>query len=238
MTSRQAGILAAIVEAHAEIGHPVGSITLARLFKVASSTIRGEMNTLEQLGYINQPHTSAGRIPTDKGYRWYVNHIQADEDKDAFSEQFKALGIRIRGAGEPNQTLKSAIDILVELTSNAGIGTLGPHLHTGGLSHLFGQPEFASKSTTQSVAYLLDNLENWLREVHPTKPVSVFIGQENPVGKTSGCSLIISRFSSPYSDNSYIGVLGSTRQNYRQAIALVQYAGHILESSLEDSKEN
>ena len=232
MTSRQAAVLAAIIEAHAEVGHPVGSVTLAKLFKVASSTIRGEMNALEQLGYINQPHTSAGRVPTDKGYRWYVNRIQEGGQKTEPLDQYKVLGIRIKGAGEPGQALRSAIDSLVELTSNAGIGTLGPHLYTGGLSHLFSQPEFASRETTQAVAYLLDNLENWLREVRPTKSISVFIGRENPVGKASGCSLIISRFSSPYSDNSYIGVLGSTRQNYRQAMALVEYAGNVLEDTL------
>ena len=225
--------MAAIVEAHAEVGHPVGSVTLARLFQVASSTIRGEMNVLEQLGYIDQPHVSAGRVPTDKGYRWYVNYLQENKPAASFIDQRKALGTKVRGAGEPEQALKSAIDSLVELTSNAGIGTLGPHLYTGGLGHLFGQPEFASRQTAQAVAYLLDNLETWLREVSPTKPVSVFIGHENPIGKASGCSLVISRFASPLSDNSYIGVLGPTRQNYRQVMALVEHAGRILEESLE-----
>ncbi len=233
MTTRQAEILAAIVEAHAEVGHPIGSVTLAKLFNVASSTIRGEMNILEQQGYIDQPHVSAGRVPTDKGYRWYVNRIQEAQREPDFLEQCKALGVKVRGAGEPDQALKSAIDSLVDLTANAGIGTLGPHLYTGGLSYLFGQPEFASKETAKSVAYLLDNLENWLREVSPTKPISVFIGRENPIGKSSGCSLIISRFSSLYSDNSYIGILGPTRQNYRQAMALVEYAGKVLQDSLE-----
>ena len=234
MTERQSDILAAIVEAYAEVGHPIGSVTLAKLFNVASSTIRGEMSILEKLGYIRQPHVSAGRIPTDKGYRWYVNRLHENEKRTDFLDQCKALGIKIKGAGEPDQALRSAIDSLVELTFNAGIGTLGPHLYTGGLSYLFGQPEFDSKSTTQAVAYLLDNLENWLREVSPTKSVSVFIGHENPIGKASGCSLIISRFSSPYSNNSYIGVLGSTRQNYKQAMILVEHAGRILEDSLED----
>ena len=227
--------MAAIIEAHAEVGHPVGSVTLAKLFKVASSTIRNEMGALERLSYIYQPHTSAGRVPTDKGYRWYVNRIQEGGQKAEPLDQRRVLGVRIKGAGEPDQALRSAIGSLVELTSNAGIGTLGPHLHTGGLSQLFAQPEFASKETSTAVAYLLDNLEAWLREVCPEKPVSVFIGRENPVGKASGCSLIISRFRSPYSDHSYIGVLGSTRQNYRQAMALVEYAGNVLEEALEDS---
>ena len=131
MTNRQAEILAAIVEAHAEVGHPIGSVTLARLFNVASSTIRGEMNFLEQQSYIEQPHISAGRIPTDKGYRWYVNRLQEAQREPGFLDQCKALGIKIKGAGEPDQALKSAIDSLVELTANAGIGTLGPSFAYG-----------------------------------------------------------------------------------------------------------
>ena len=231
LTPRQANILIAIVEAYAEVGHPVGSVTLAKLFKVSSSTIRGEMSCLEKLGFIKQPHTSAGRIPTDKGYRWYVNGLQEKEQEIENMDQFKAMQTRIKSAGEPDQAIRSALDSLVELTSNAAIGTLGPYLYTSGLTSLFSQPEFTTQETTQAVAYLLDNLENWLRETNPNQPVSVFIGKENPVGKASGCSLIISRFQSPYSHRGYIGIIGSTRQNYRQTMLLVEYAGQTLQKS-------
>ena len=75
MTDRQFAILTAIIEQYAEIAAPVGSVTLAKLFGVSSATIRSEMSRLEEMGLIMQPHTSAGRIPTDKGYRVYVNNI-------------------------------------------------------------------------------------------------------------------------------------------------------------------
>ena len=75
MTERQAHILASIIEQYAEIAAPVGSVTLAKLFGVSSATIRSEMVRLEEMGLIMQPHTSAGRIPTDKGYRHYVNTL-------------------------------------------------------------------------------------------------------------------------------------------------------------------
>ena len=70
MTDRQKAILAAIIEQYAEIAAPVGSVTLAKLFGVSSATIRSEMAKLEEMGFIEAPHTSAGRIPTDKGYRF------------------------------------------------------------------------------------------------------------------------------------------------------------------------
>ena len=80
----------------------------------------------------------------------------------------------------------------------------------------------------------MDNLEPWLREAAPNQALNVFIGAENPIGRDSGVSLIISRFRSPYSDNSYIGVLGPTRQSYAKVMALVSQTGKILEQLLLD----
>jgi heat-inducible transcriptional repressor len=81
----------------------------------------------------------------------------------------------------------------------------------------------------QQVARLLDNLEPWLREAAPNQPLSVYIGSENPIGRSAGCSLIISKFNSPFSERSYIGVLGPTRQSYRDVMNLVHRAGMALE---------
>src|SRR5689334_25159619 len=78
ITKRQEQILSAIIEQYAEVASPVGSSLLAKLFNVSSATIRAEMAELERLGFINQPHTSAGRIPTDKGYRHYVNQFSEE----------------------------------------------------------------------------------------------------------------------------------------------------------------
>ena len=76
MTERQREILYAIIEEYAELATPVGSVTLAKLFDCSSATIRAEMVKLEAMGYITQPHTSAGRVSTDAGYRLYVNSLQ------------------------------------------------------------------------------------------------------------------------------------------------------------------
>ena len=124
------------------------------------------------------------------------------------------------------------MDTLVELTHNLGLATIGNQLYMSGLSNLFGQPEFIQAGQVQEVARLLDNLEPWLREAAPNEPLSVFIGTENPIGRSAGCSLIISRFDSPYSDNSYIGVLGPTRQSYRDVMEYVKKTGEALEGAL------
>jgi len=232
MTTRQQAILLAIVEQYAEVASPVGSNLLAKLFGVSSATIRAEMAELEHQGYINQPHTSAGRIPSDKGYRFYVNHLTEQEPSLEERRGEKAITTRIASGGMPERTIRNAVDTLVELTHNLGLATIGDQLYMSGLGNLFGQPEFVLPGQVQEVARLLDNLEPWLKEAAPNDPLSVYIGRENPIGRGAGCSLIISRFRSPYSDRSYIGVLGPTRQSYRDVTALVSRAGQALEEAL------
>lgn len=235
MTQRQEAILMSVVEQYAEVASPVGSSLLSKLFGVSSATIRAEMAELEKLGYIKQPHTSAGRIPTDRGYRYYVNILSdnnSDHSRLTERRAERALTARVEGGGLPDRTIRNAVDTLVELTHNLGIATIGNQLYMSGLSNLFGQPEFVSGQDVQQIARLLDNLEPWLREAAPNEPLSVYIGTENPIGSSANASLIISRFRSPYSDRSYIGVLGPTRQQYKDVMSLVEHAGKVLEDAL------
>lgn len=233
LSERQQRILKAIVEQYAEVASPVGSSLMAKAFGVSSATIRSEMAELEQKGFIDQPHTSAGRIPTDKGYRFYVNNM-ADgiESSPAERRAEKALASRVVQGGVPERVIRGAVDTLVELTHNLGLATIGDQLYMSGLSNLFGQPEFINSSQVRKVASLLDNLEPWLYEAAPNEPLSVYIGQENPIGRGAGCTLIVSRFRSPYSDQSYIGVLGPTRQSYRDVMTLVRRTGEALEEAM------
>lgn len=209
---------------------------LAKLFGVSSATIRSEMAKLEEMGYIEQPHTSAGRIPTDAGYRFYVNSLneaQVDHPQQLLDRTARAIEARVSTHSDrADRAIRSAVDSLVELTQNLGIATIGDELYLSGIGNLFSQPEFMQGEHVQQVARLLDNLEPWLREARPNEPLNVYIGSENPIGKTSGVSLIISRFRSPYSDNSYIGVLGPTRQSYAKVMRLVRHTGAMLEEIL------
>jgi heat-inducible transcriptional repressor len=233
MTERQIAILTAIIEQYAEIASPVGSVTLAKLFNVSSATVRSEMAKLEELGLIAQPHTSAGRIPTDKGYRFYVNLLTNQQQPEQVDRSARAIEARVSNHGtRADRAIRSAVDSLVDLTQNLGLATIGDELYLAGMGNLFSQPEFTGGVHAQNVARLLDNLEPWLREAAPNEPLNVFIGSENPIGKSSGATLIISRFRSPYSDNSYIGVLGPTRQSYGRVMRLVRQTGAMLEEVL------
>ena len=243
ITERQRDILCQIIEEYAETASPVGSVTLAKLFGVSPATIRAEMARLEAMGLIAQPHTSAGRVPTDAGYRFYVNNLdgvneavgfgdEAEATKKSIERSAHALEVRVTSQSRADAAIRGAVDALVELTGNLGLATIGGQLYLAGISRLFTQPEFGDTRRVQAVAKLLDNLEPWLREAAPGEALNIFIGHENPIGKNSEVSLIISKFRSPFSDRSYIGVLGPTRQNYSRVMTLVKYAGNMLEEIL------
>lgn len=245
ISERQRQILTQIIEDYAETASPVGSVTMAKLFQVSSATIRAEMARLEALGLIAQPHTSAGRVPTDAGYRYYVNHLDLAKNTEKETAPLKEVGdnssigrgmhaieVRVSSQSQADAAIRRAVDSLVELTGNLGLATIGGQLYLAGISQLFTQPEFMDARRVQSVAKLLDNLEPWLREAAPGEPLNIFIGQENPIGKNSEVSLIISKFRSPFSDQSYIGVLGPTRQNYARVMSLVRFTGKMLEEVL------
>jgi heat-inducible transcriptional repressor len=197
------------------------------------------MARLEAFGLIAQPHTSAGRVPTDAGYRFYVNNLDGvnnigrdEAERRSLERGAHALEVRVSSQSRADTAIRGAVDALVELTGNLGLATIGGQLYLAGISRLFTQPEFGDTRRVQAVAKLLDNLEPWLREAAPGEALNIFIGHENPIGKNSEVSLIISKFRSPFSDRSYIGVLGPTRQNYSRVMSLVKYAGNMLEEIL------
>lgn len=241
MTERQKRILQAIVEQYSEVAEPVGSLILAKLFDVSSATIRNDMAALEDMGLIEQPHTSAGRIPTDQGYRTYVNQLIEDQKNEtrpalsnhrarqAFAKQLQA------SCGVPSKLVRRAVRGLAEMTDNLGFATIGEEIYISGFTNLFNQPDFADHDNVLALSRLIDNLEPWLDEVQPDEVINVFIGSENPIGKSSGATLIVNRFSSPYSEHSYIGVIGPTRQSYAKVMRLVEQTGLMLQEILSEA---
>lgn len=241
MTERQMRILQAIIEQYSEVASPVGSVMLAKLFNVSSATIRNDMAVLEGLGMIEQPHTSAGRTPTDKGYRTYVNHLLEMQKNETRPEKSnhrarQAMTKQLQAScGTVGNLIRQAVRGLADATDNLGFATIGDQVYTSGLNNLINLPDFADRESLLAVSYLIDNLEPWLQEVAPNEAINVFIGSENPIGKSSGATLIVSRFHSPYSDKSYIGVVGPTRQSYAKVMRLVAQTSLILQEVLSES---
>ena len=117
LDDRKMKILQTIIKTYLETGEPVGSRTISKYadLNLSSATIRNEMADLEDLGYIVQPHTSAGRIPSDKGYRWYVDMLM-DEKEQEVTEMKEQM---LQKADKMDQLLKQAAKVLAANTNYA-----------------------------------------------------------------------------------------------------------------------
>lgn len=114
LDERKEKILHAIIQNYLETGEPVGSRTISKAtdLNLSSATIRNEMSDLEELGYIVQPHTSSGRIPSDKGYRFYVDHLIADKEREV--TEIKEM--MIEKTEKMEKVLKQVVKILAANT--------------------------------------------------------------------------------------------------------------------------
>ncbi len=219
MTERQDNILAEIVRLYADSAEPVSSRELANSFGISSATIRAEMSVLEDAKLIYQPHVSAGRIPTDAGYRYFVNKLAdkpvvSGRSIQTISKRVDSLKDRTDGA------IKIAAETLSDMTGNMAFATLSDSVYFHGMGQLFSQPEFMDINQVGQAARFIDSVQEWLATADIDK-MQVYIGQENPVARASGLTMIVNRFNSPYSDRSYIGIVGPTRQSYEKVLNLV-----------------
>ncbi len=133
LDSRKITILNAIIKTYLETGEPVGSRTISKYsdLKLSSATIRNEMSDLEEMGYIIQPHTSAGRIPSDKGYRFYVNQIM--EEKETEVTEVKSL--MLQRVDRLELVLKKLVQLLAFNTNYAAMIS-GPRYHQNKLKFI------------------------------------------------------------------------------------------------------
>jgi heat-inducible transcriptional repressor len=134
LDARKATILEAVVTEHIDTAQPVGSSSVLQSadLGVSPATVRAEMVALEREGYLVQPHTSAGRVPTDKGYRYFVDHLEAGVVGPAEQEQIKDFFKRVRG--EVEDVLEQTSTLLSQLTSYTSVVVNSAHAHATILS--------------------------------------------------------------------------------------------------------
>ncbi len=124
LSERKKQILAAVVEQYIKTGEPVGSKELLALtgMSVSSATVRNEMSDLAAMGYLDQPHTSAGRIPSQSGYRYYVDHLMKNREVDELNRRLIEAGVS-SAVGDPEKLIAQAGEVLADLTKCACVST-------------------------------------------------------------------------------------------------------------------
>lgn len=218
ISERQRELLGLVVENYIETMQPIGSrfLTDAGALDVSGATIRNELRALEEAGYLTHPHTSAGRVPTELGYRFYVQEIMQPV---ALPKKLKDKLEDIRqDAPSETDAMKMAGRLLVELSGNAVILALGKdHMYYTGMSTLFAQPEFVDSARTIEVSAVFDHCEDRLGAVREAiqKETRVLIGQENPLG--TACSVV----ATPLGEHALMLLLGPMRMRYNITVPVM-----------------
>lgn len=228
-------LLQAIVQEYISTAHPVSSKVLAEKYDInySSATIRNDMAILEDDGYITQPHTSAGRIPTEKGYQFYIKHFLNERELNRKQKQSLEQVAHDRNA-DNQQKMRQLAKAVAELTDEV---VLLSHYDNGfyytGISHMFRKPEFAELEEMVSLGEIFDQMDELMQSVSQTmdQQLQIMIGQENPISEQ--CSLIVSECAPDQDRQNMIGILGPMRMDYGTNIAILQY----VESLMDDLNE-
>lgn len=217
MTERQSQLLTNLVERYITKAEPISSGSLADKLNVSSATVRNELCDLEEQGFIYQPHTSAGRIPTMAGYRFYLEHA-LEMKKPSIAQQDEVL----RGL-KSQEPVKGVAKNVSELTRQAVLVAFTPYdFYYTGISKLFAQPEFQDQQTVISISAVLDRLDETLQELYELvgDEPTVLIGDENPF--SNQCSLIALQ-TGQRGKPGVFAVLGPLRVDYGRITGLLHY---------------
>lgn len=252
--SRQDRILGVIVSSYVETAEPVGSGAISKRsgLGLSSASIRNTMADLEGRGFLTQPHTSAGRVPTDKGYRYYVDHLMTPEDLSEKEKDWVAREIgKVRSV---DQLADKVSKVISTLTDNAGMIYIKnlkrvsflthlldelvqaqriaefleeePELFIEGVFRMFEQPEFQDAQKIRLLLKAFDEKDDFLEILSgdlELEGVQVHIGSENPADELEDVSLVVKDYYLGKMPIGGIAAVGPTRMKYPKVVSVVDF---------------
>jgi len=243
LPARQAKVLAEIISKHIKTAEPVSSklLVTSRVFKVSSATLRNEMNGLEELGYLVQLHTSGGRIPTDRAYRFYVDNMVAQSDLDIADGAKKKIRFAIaNGGNDPREINKTVAKTISDLSDHLIFTNIfeSDDCFKVGLSSLMEFPEFREFDRMFQLTSFFDHFETLFDRIEKdlfgpacrqagnesSLAPNVFIGRENPMGGIKDEAVITVKYNLPHRRLGSMTLVGPMRMDYEKNIGLVKYA--------------
>lgn len=239
LTPRQISIIKAIVNEFTETANPVGSVTLEKKYKlgVSPATLRNEMAVLEEKGFLRQPHTSAGRVPTSTAIKFYVSELMKEQDLSVAEEvavREKVWDHRF----DTDALLHQATRILAERSKFLSVASTseGKTYHSG-YANLLTTPEFYNIDITREVLKLLDQ-EDGLKQIFSraasNQPIHLLIGShELGYDLLEPVSCVFADLHIGDTKGS-LGIIGPHRQQYERNIPLVRFIANLVNQIAQD----
>ena len=236
MNERLNDILETAVREYIKTARAVGSEFLAGNFftDLSPATLRNDLMELEDLGFLTKAHSSGGRVPTDKGWRYYVDYFLGGEDLGLPTKvQLASLQKHLRGfSDEP--LMAGVAKLMAQMTHNVGIGAEPEEqmFFTSGVRDFFREPEFAAPEDFQAAASLFDDIDDYFITILGglSEEPRVFIGGENSYSNARNYSVIASCVDCGNDESRLVAILGPKRMNYRRNISVVNAISNLLKN--------
>ena len=222
LTVRQEDILDSVISEYIKLAQPISSQYLQERydFGVSPATIRSELQALSEGGYLAQPHTSAGRVPTDRGYRFFVDGVSKKEKpqgskkwEDVFEKEVTdALAFSAYAARALANESSGLAALYMESTSL---------FFKEGWEDMLQEPEFEEQESIRSFTKFLNDFEKNVATMSSQEGIQVFIGKENPFSKVTDFSIMIAECEFPGRGRGMVALLGPKRMAYTKNIHLL-----------------
>ncbi|MDP1884018.1 MAG: hypothetical protein Q8L10_01500 [Candidatus Moranbacteria bacterium] len=235
MDKRQQEILAAIIEEYTDSAVPVGSKILVEKygFDLSPATIRNDMVTLEKDGFLYQPHISAGRIPTDKGYKYFVEEIMGDAEL-SLADQKKLQTELLKLKAQHQRLSRTTAKLLSGMSGNLAISTMEKEFSDFGIRERLEKPEFQEVDEfckiVEALDYIDENVDFILKNVKEGE-TKIFIGKDNPIKGINNCSMVVSPYTTKSGDRGVLAIIGPKRMKYAENKSLLNYVRKLLSTS-------
>jgi len=234
LTERQTRILKATIEEYMETAEPVGSETLEKKYElgVSPATIRNEMIRLTTSGYLKQPHTSAGRIPTKLAFKLYVNHLM-EEKNLSVADEVAAKEMVWDSRFDSDKLMHEAVRGLAQRTRSLAVAVTDEgDIYHSGYANVLDMPEFYDIDVTRTIFSLLDEVarvKQLFAKSFDQGPIHLLLGDELGFDFLEPCSMVFTRFEIPSGKGGSLGVIGPNRLNYAVVIPVLRYFANLIE---------
>ena len=237
-SSRRKAVLAATINRYIQSAEPVSSEDIAKVFNLSSATIRNIFSELEESGYLTHPYTSGGRMPTKKGYRYYVDFLvsQAEllqEEKENIVSEFRQEILRLE------DLLDQTSGVISRLTHYTGIASFlewHDRFFYKGLNLILNQPEFKDVERIRLLVKMIEERQQLLKVINRDlgdEEIKIYIGEELECPGMEGCALVVSNYRRKKRPSGKLAVLGPMRMEYNHIIPTLEYISNVLSAALD-----
>jgi len=238
LNKRQEEVLRIIVNSHVQSAMPVSSNFIADALGLSSATIRNVMVELEEMGYVTHPHTSAGRVPTDEGYRYYIDSLMRirslnEHIIETIEENYH------RGIHSVENIMEKTSGLISDLTKYVGITivTQLEKVYLDGTSHILEQPEFRDFKKLYAIFKCFEDKNTILHVLCGETDdgrLAISVGRENKLGYLKDCSIVSRGYKKRGKISGRLGVIGPKRMVYEKVVPMVEFLASALSEVLDE----